>query len=279
MRPRALVLLGLLLCMIAAPFVSPAAAQQGESDHEDEPIHLALILHQHQPYYRNVATDFYELPWVRVHAIHEYVDSPGILSMYPQTNVTYNIVPSLIEQIEDYADPSTLDDHTQYATMSWPVDEGGHPIEFPSNLTQRQKWDMQGEYFRIQPWVYDVPTNDSTYGWMANASATFGRLFGAWQDDDRSVLDENGSFRVQDMIDLATVFHLFQLSAPHVQGEFSHLEWAEEHPIATRRSSHCSSKEAPTPWRIGAPCWTTSGPRCSTSCQCTPRLKLGAKSS
>ena len=77
MRPRALVLLGLLLCMIAAPFVSPAAAQQGESDHEDEPIHLALILHQHQPYYRNVATDFYELPWVRVHAIHEYVDSPG----------------------------------------------------------------------------------------------------------------------------------------------------------------------------------------------------------
>lgn len=230
MRPRALVLLGLLLFMIAAPFVSPAAAQQGTSDHEDEPIHLALILHQHQPYYRNVATDFYELPWVRVHAIHEYVDSPGILSMYPQTNVTYNIVPSLIEQIEDYADPSTLDDHTQYATMSWPVDEGGHPIEFPSNLTQRQKWDMQGEYFRIQPWVYDVPTNDSTYGWMANASATFGRLFDAWQDDDRSILDENGSFHVQDMIDLATVFHLFQLSAPHVQGEFSHLEWAEGAP-------------------------------------------------
>ena len=149
--------------------------------------------------------------------------------MYPQTNVTYNIVPSLIEQIEDYADPSTLDDHTQYATMSWPVDEGGHPIEFPSNLTQRQKWDMQGST-RIQPWVYDVPTNDSTYGWMANASATFGRLFDAWQDDDRSILDENGSFRVQDMIDLATVFHLFQLSAPHVQGEFSHLEWAEGAP-------------------------------------------------
>ena len=114
MRPRALVLLGLLLCMIAAPFVSPAAAQQGESDHEDEPIHLALILHQHQPYYRNVATDFYELPWVRVHAIHEYVDSPGILSMYTnERDLQHRALPH--RAIEDYAilRPSTITHNTQ----------------------------------------------------------------------------------------------------------------------------------------------------------------------
>ena len=221
MRNMPVFLTLLFLMSLAAPLAEPAEANASDGE---APLNVALILHQHQPYYRNVATDFYELPWVRVHAIHEYVDSPGILSQYPDTNVTYNIVPSLIEQLEDYADPETLDDHTQYAVMNWPVDDNGLPTGFPEDLTQRQKWDMQGEYFRIQPWVYGVEANDETYGWMANASAAFNRLFTAWQDDDRTIMDSNGSFMAQDMIDLATVFHLFQLSAPHVQGEFSDLE-------------------------------------------------------
>lgn len=224
MRAGLPVLLVLLLATSTLPLTAPAGAVDAPEDGQ-APLNLAIVLHQHQPYYRNVATDFYELPWVRVHAIHEYVDSPGILAQYPDTKVTYNVVPSLIEQLEDYADPETLDDHTQYAVLEWPVDADGHPSGFPASMTQREKWDMQGEYFRIQPWVYSVPAEDPTYGWMANASARFGELHRVWEDGDMTVFDANGSFVAQDMIDLATVFHLFQISALHVTGQYSDLEW------------------------------------------------------
>ena len=46
----------------------------------DDALNLAIIFHQHQPYYKNKLTDMYEMPWVRVHAMTEYVDSPGTVS-------------------------------------------------------------------------------------------------------------------------------------------------------------------------------------------------------
>ena len=66
----------------------------------------------------------YEMPWVRVHAMTEYVDSPGILAQ-TDTKVTYNLVPSFIEQLVDYNLNETLDVHTDIAKRSW--SEGGYP--------------------------------------------------------------------------------------------------------------------------------------------------------
>ena len=48
---------------------------------------------------------------VRVHGMTEYVDSPGILSN-TDTKVTYNLVPSFIEQLLDYSENGVLDVHT-----------------------------------------------------------------------------------------------------------------------------------------------------------------------
>ena len=94
--------------MLLVPLGGLVSADEGPGPDDDHgPINLAIILHMHQPYYKNIETGFYELPWVRVHGSHEYIDSPGILGMYPGTNITYNVVPSLIEQLEDYALPST----------------------------------------------------------------------------------------------------------------------------------------------------------------------------
>ncbi|MGB1818527.1 MAG: glycoside hydrolase, partial [Candidatus Poseidoniaceae archaeon] len=75
-------------------------------------MNLAIIFHQHQPYYKNKLTNTFEMPWVRVHAMTEYVDSPGILSQYPDTKVTYNLVPSFIEQLVEYHELGTYDVHT-----------------------------------------------------------------------------------------------------------------------------------------------------------------------
>ncbi|MCS5535239.1 MAG: hypothetical protein NZ802_05250, partial [Candidatus Poseidoniales archaeon] len=59
----------------------------------DDALNLAIVFHQHQPYYKNKLTGMVEMHWVRVHAMTEYVDSPGILSG-TDTKVTYNLVPS-----------------------------------------------------------------------------------------------------------------------------------------------------------------------------------------
>ena len=93
--------------------------EAGGVDKVDDALNLAIIFHQHQPYYKNKLTDTYEMPWVRVHAMTEYVDSPGILAQ-TSTKVTYNLVPSFIEQLVDYYENEPLDDHTDMAKRPWP---------------------------------------------------------------------------------------------------------------------------------------------------------------
>ncbi len=71
---------------------------------EKAPLNVAIIWHQHQPLYLNTITEEYELPWVRVHGVQEYVDSPRVMAKFPGINVTYNLQPSLLWQIMDYVE-------------------------------------------------------------------------------------------------------------------------------------------------------------------------------
>jgi alpha-amylase/alpha-mannosidase (GH57 family) len=56
----------------------------------------------HQPYYENLLTGETPVPWVRLHGIKDYLDMVQILDKFPKIHQTFNLVPSLIEQIEDY---------------------------------------------------------------------------------------------------------------------------------------------------------------------------------
>ena len=42
------------------------------------------------------------MPWVRLHGVKDYLDMVKILEKYPLIRQTFNLVPSLLEQIEDY---------------------------------------------------------------------------------------------------------------------------------------------------------------------------------
>jgi alpha-amylase/alpha-mannosidase (GH57 family) len=63
----------------------------------------------HQPYYKDLITHESQMPWVRLHGIKDYLDMVEILGKYPAIHQTFNFVPSLIEQIEDYANRSVKD--------------------------------------------------------------------------------------------------------------------------------------------------------------------------
>ena len=68
----------------------------------DNSIYIAFVWHMHQPYYKDLATGKYEMPWVRLHGIKDYHYMAELLDGFPAIKQTFNLVPSLLAQIEDY---------------------------------------------------------------------------------------------------------------------------------------------------------------------------------
>jgi alpha-amylase/alpha-mannosidase (GH57 family) len=64
------------------------------------PLRIALLWHQHQPYYRK--GNHFILPWVRLHAAKDYWDLPALAEQFPSLKQTINIVPSLLVQLDEY---------------------------------------------------------------------------------------------------------------------------------------------------------------------------------
>jgi alpha-amylase/alpha-mannosidase (GH57 family) len=66
-------------------------------------INLAVLWHMHQPQYRDPETGTYVLPWTRLHATKDYWGMVKILEEFPKFHATFNVVPSLCMQLEEYA--------------------------------------------------------------------------------------------------------------------------------------------------------------------------------
>ncbi len=56
----------------------------------------------HQPYYKDDYSKSTLMPWVFLHATKDYYDIPWYLEEFPEIKATFNLVPSLISQIEEY---------------------------------------------------------------------------------------------------------------------------------------------------------------------------------
>jgi alpha-amylase/alpha-mannosidase (GH57 family) len=72
-------------------------------------IRVALLWHQHQPFYKDLVSGEYRLPWVRLHALKDYYGMVKLLDEFPQVHQTINLVPSLIWQIQDYVSGKASD--------------------------------------------------------------------------------------------------------------------------------------------------------------------------
>ena len=67
------------------------------------PTYLMLLWHMHQPFYKDLAEDVYTMPWVRLHTMKDYYGMVAIMRDFPSVHATFNMVPSVVLQIEDYA--------------------------------------------------------------------------------------------------------------------------------------------------------------------------------
>jgi alpha-amylase/alpha-mannosidase (GH57 family) len=72
-------------------------------------IYLCFLWHMHQPFYKDLLTGEYRLPWTRLHALKDYYGMVKILDEFPDVRQTFNLAPSMLVQLEDYASGRAAD--------------------------------------------------------------------------------------------------------------------------------------------------------------------------
>jgi alpha-amylase/alpha-mannosidase (GH57 family) len=85
----------------------------------------------HQPYYKDTVTGEYVLPWARLHGAREYIHMAEVLAQYPRIKATFNFVPSLTEQIEEYARGEAIDRALALSRQdTWSDDDKAYILSF-----------------------------------------------------------------------------------------------------------------------------------------------------
>ncbi len=83
----------------------------------NDPLYVLFLWHMHQPIYRDVRKTGFLLPWVRLHALKDYYDMVEMVADFPDIRMTFNLVPSLVEQLYDYTERGVEDDFLAISAM------------------------------------------------------------------------------------------------------------------------------------------------------------------
>lgn len=78
-------------------------------------LSVAFYWHMHQPVYQ--LEDTFLMPYVRLHAVKDYLDMILVLEKFPSLKLNFNIVPSLLDSVVNYIDNGLTDVH-QDLTLS-----------------------------------------------------------------------------------------------------------------------------------------------------------------
>jgi len=158
-------------------------------------IHLCFLWHMHQPFYKDLISGEYKLPWTRLHALKDYYGMVKILDEFPQIRQTFNLVPSMMVQVEEYASGEARDPFLQRALK---------PAE---TLTEADRQFLLHHSFHAHP------------GRMIYRYPRYGELFERYGQQHSST----ASVTVQEMRDLQMLSQLawfdeyFQESDPEVR--------------------------------------------------------------
>jgi alpha-amylase/alpha-mannosidase (GH57 family) len=137
----------------------------------------------HQPFYKDLISGQYHLPWTRLHALKDYYGMVKILDEFPQVHQTFNLVPSMMVQVDEYARGVAADPFLQVALK---------PAE---DLTDFEHGFLLQNSFHADPqrMIYRYPRYGELYeAWLAsNRNADRAqRLFGTQAFRDLQVLSQ-----------------------------------------------------------------------------------------
>jgi len=98
---------------------------------------VAFLWHMHQPFYKDPLTGKYQMPWVRLHGIKDYYPMALLLENSERARAVFNMVPSLVEQIDDYANNGATDTFLDLT------------LKKASSLTQEDKLGILNNFFKV----------------------------------------------------------------------------------------------------------------------------------
>src|SRR5438132_11677461 len=106
----------------------------------------------HQPYYKDDLTNNFLLPWVRLRCAKDYYKVPALLDGYPDVKLTFNLVPALVEQIQDYVDGGVQDVYMELArrpVSGLSADERGFIARWMTESSQIRRVRQSPRYLEL----------------------------------------------------------------------------------------------------------------------------------
>ena len=167
---------------------------------KNSPLNVIVVFHNHQPFYKDVLSNEYTLPWVRLHGAKDYYRMPYIVSQYPDIHITFDLSGSLITQLNDYINGAE-DTSLKLAKID------------PTKLSVDEKFQMlsvPGGFFDIN-WdhiVKKVPVYTDLLNKRDEA-------FQKFSVEDKSTL--TSYLTAQDYLNLQTLFNLFWLDTDYIK--------------------------------------------------------------
>jgi len=145
-------------------------------------IYLCFLWHMHQPFYKDLVTGQYNLPWTRLHALKDYYGMVHILEEFPKIHQTFNLVPSMMVQVAEYAAGQARDPFLECAAK---------PAE---SLTDAERGLILDQFFHANPerMIHRFPRYAELYeARLAQKDPAYTRLgFAAQEFRDLQILSQ-----------------------------------------------------------------------------------------
>jgi alpha-amylase/alpha-mannosidase (GH57 family) len=161
---------------------------------QSKKLSIAFYWHMHQPVYQLTPQGDYLMPWVRLHAVKDYLDMVTIVSKFKNLKLNFNLVPVLLDALIDYGEKGLHDIHSR--------------ITITKNLTADDKEFVINNFF------------DANYHSMILPNPEYNRLYQKYQ---MSTGNDINIFTDQEYSDLIALFNL-AWSDPTYKNQYPELK-------------------------------------------------------
>lgn len=146
---------------------------------QNKKLSIAFYWHMHQPVYQLTPQGDYLMPWVRMHAVKDYLDMVLVVNKFKKLKLNFNLVPVLLDALIDYGEKGLHDIHSR--------------ITITENLTDDDKEFVINNFF------------DANYHSMILPNPEYNRLYQKYQASSGNDIT---IFTDQEYSDLIALFNL-----------------------------------------------------------------------
>ncbi len=148
---------------------------------QTQKLSIAFYWHMHQPVYQLTPNGDYIMPWIRLHAVKDYLDMALWVKKYDKLKLNFNFVPALLDSIINYAENGANDIHSRLTIT--PEDK----------LNDKDKIFILNNFF------------DANYQTMILPNPEYHRLYRILQEEGNENI---GIFSNQEYSDIMALFNL-----------------------------------------------------------------------